>query len=331
MGTTATTTVLAVEGDDDRLHPLTAAVARHQGRLLTGSGGRPAGGPFPRRSMPSPARSRHNRPLPVASASASRWGRRPTRATAVAGPPVDDAVALAQAATAGDILTRPLVQALVASRRGVEFNAAIDAVGDEPALSIGWQRGSDPAVTVGFPHGLSVAEDAFIGRQSSWRVSKPRCSGPPATGCQAVFIAGEPGVGKTRLASTVRPPGARCTAPSCSTAAVTRTWAWRTSRSWRSPGQIVDACTPEAFATLAGPRAGELRRLLAAGPAGRLAAAAHQGRARYRALLALRSRSRAARRPDQAHSRRCWWSTICTGRPNRRCGCCDTSSARRCR
>jgi hypothetical protein len=264
MDTTATTTVLAVEGVDDRLDPLTATVVRHAGRVVAGAGV-PVLAAFSsvldaiacaievQQAIPAGLR------IGVSVGEATHGGDR------CWGPPVDDAVALARAAGSGEILTRPLVRALVASRRAVEFHAAPKPVCDDPALSIGWQRGTDSAVTIAFPHGLSGPDHGFVGRRSelaSLEAALDRCA---EAGCQAAFIAGEPGVGKTRLAATfarrAHDAGASVLYGRCDEdLGVAYQPFVDTVR------QVVAACTPEQFATLAGPRAGELRRLLAAGP-----------------------------------------------------------------
>lgn len=126
----------------------------------------------------------------------------------VFGAPVIEAARLCAAAEGGQILAASVVEALARGRGGHVFTPVgdLDLKGlSEPVatVEIGWER-SVPERGIPLPHALSARDGAFpfCGRAAALdlltaRWKRTLYSG--ATSC--VLIAGEPGMGKTRLAS----------------------------------------------------------------------------------------------------------------------------------
>ncbi len=126
----------------------------------------------------------------------------------VFGTPVIEAARLCAAAEGGQILATSVVEALARSRGNHTFTPVGDlelkGLPDPvPTVEIGWERAAAER-GVPFPHPLSVREGAFPfrGREAPlaalttpWKQTLHAAT----KGC--VLIAGEPGMGKTRLAS----------------------------------------------------------------------------------------------------------------------------------
>lgn len=122
------------------------------------------------------------------------------------GLPVVVARRLCDLAQGGQILASSLVRDLVGTRGGFEFRplGEVELRGlsaPVAAFEVGWDRA---AAATPLPPALArVAAEPFVGRdnavatlQAGWDVAR-------AGGCRVVLVAGEPGIGKTRVAAEV--------------------------------------------------------------------------------------------------------------------------------
>jgi len=121
------------------------------------------------------------------------------------GTPVIEAARLCAAASGGQILAADLVRALARGRGGHRFSA----VGDlelkglaEPvtALEIAWEADRPVGAEMPFPPLLSTG-GTFAGRAAQLQLLEAAWKEAAAGVRRAALIAGEPGVGKTRLAA----------------------------------------------------------------------------------------------------------------------------------
>ncbi|MBK5288785.1 MAG: AAA family ATPase, partial [Acidimicrobiia bacterium] len=126
----------------------------------------------------------------------------------VFGTPVIEAARLCAAADGGQILATSVVEALARSRGGHTFTSVGDlelkGLPDPVAtVQISWERATDVA-GVPIPHPLAAREGAFPfrGREHALEeLTTPWKRSLHAGTTSCVLIAGEPGMGKTRLAS----------------------------------------------------------------------------------------------------------------------------------
>ncbi len=126
----------------------------------------------------------------------------------VFGTPVIEAARLCAAAEGGQILATSVVEALARSRGGHTFTAVGDlelkGLPDPVAtVEIAWERATDDT-GVPLPHPLAAREGAFPfrGREGALAaLTTPWKRSLHAATTSCVLIAGEPGMGKTRLAS----------------------------------------------------------------------------------------------------------------------------------
>jgi class 3 adenylate cyclase/tetratricopeptide (TPR) repeat protein len=126
----------------------------------------------------------------------------------VFGRPVIEAARLCAAAEGGQILATSVVEALASSRGGHTFTPVGDlelkGLPDPTStVEIGWERYADER-RVPFPLALSVREGAFpfCGREAALAALTTQWKQTIHAGTKScVLIAGEPGMGKTRLAS----------------------------------------------------------------------------------------------------------------------------------
>ena len=159
---------------------------------------------------------------------------------------------------------------------------------------------------------LSSAASANWGAYASCgcrpRVEVGRCSSPVSRG-------------SARRGWRPSWPG-RCTPTGrlCCTGAAMRVWPCPTSRSWRRSAATYGRSDPIVSA----PSSGERRRPGVAAARARGARPSRPGPIRRPSVFACSRRSRRWSRRPRASSRRCWCSTICIGRPPRRCCCCAT-------
>jgi DNA-binding SARP family transcriptional activator/class 3 adenylate cyclase len=139
------------------------------------------------------------------------------------GTPVVIAKRLCDAGAPGQILASELVRALIGTRGGFAYRAlgavALKGVADPvPACEVIWEASTEvrvplPPLLAGEGRGTFVGRsDAAAALQAQWREVRER-------GLRAVVLAGEPGIGKTRLvtefARTAHDDGATVLAGSC--------------------------------------------------------------------------------------------------------------------
>jgi class 3 adenylate cyclase len=121
----------------------------------------------------------------------------------VFGTPVTVASRLCDVASSGQILASDLVRALVGSRVDHAFEAvgAFELKGlEEPvvAVAVVWEP---PAVDMALPAALVAGADRpFIGRDAERATLREAWESATGGRCRLVLLAGEPGIGKTRLA-----------------------------------------------------------------------------------------------------------------------------------
>ncbi len=123
------------------------------------------------------------------------------------GTPVIEASRLCAAARGGQILAADIVRALTRGRGGHTFTAAgeLDLKGlPEPVatVAIGWEQTRPVGAEIPFPPLLAAGGGlGFAGRAHELAVLTEAWKEASVGGRRAVLIAGEPGVGKTRLAA----------------------------------------------------------------------------------------------------------------------------------
>src|SRR5262245_33793152 len=114
-----------------------------------------------------------------------------------------EATRLCEAAEGGQILAAELVRAMARGRGGYEFQhlggltlkGLPDAV---PALELSWRT---PAAETGLPPSLAASAGAFfVGRVAELEGLTAAWKQASAGSLRVVMMAGEPGIGKTRLA-----------------------------------------------------------------------------------------------------------------------------------
>lgn len=181
------------------------------------------------------------------------------------GMPVVQAARLCDAAAADEILASDVVRILAGSRctHAMASVGAMSLKGiDEPltVVRVEWAR-AGPAAPIAFPAALeSALRGPFVGRAtvvaealSSWQAGRWR----------AMFVAGEPGIGKTRLvaefADGAHASGATVIVGRCDpdVSAPYRPWIEALSG-------LSDALSDEQFASLLAPQLAELTRLVPA-------------------------------------------------------------------
>ena len=183
----------------------------------------------------------------------------------IVGGAVVEASRLCAAAQPTEILTAQTVRELALGRGGFTYEPMGDLVlGDLPdpvaACRVQWEPLPGPTASVPFPRALAGGfTTPYVGRTALLDPSGRRGAAAQAGTPGAVLLAGEPGVGKTRTAAEAGAARPRPTAPSSSTAAATKAWARRTSRSSRRSTGTRAHATP--VGTL-GRLPGELIRLL---------------------------------------------------------------------
>jgi class 3 adenylate cyclase/DNA-binding SARP family transcriptional activator/tetratricopeptide (TPR) repeat protein len=139
------------------------------------------------------------------------------------GTPVVIAKRLCDAGAPGQILASELVRALIGTRGGFAYRALgaipLKGVADPvPACEVIWEASTE--VRVPLPP-LLAGEDrgTFIGRSDAGAVLEAEWAGVSERGLRVVVLAGEPGIGKTRLARefahTAHEQGATVLAGSC--------------------------------------------------------------------------------------------------------------------
>jgi len=122
------------------------------------------------------------------------------------GEPVVEAARLCAAAAGGEILCSDVVRALARRRGGHEYRARgeLDLKGlPEPVLAwvVPWEVEAEPASP---PAALATRSPfAFVGREAELETIATAWARAVAGDRQALLIAGEPGVGKTRLAAEI--------------------------------------------------------------------------------------------------------------------------------
>ncbi|MBA3653518.1 MAG: AAA family ATPase [Actinobacteria bacterium] len=114
------------------------------------------------------------------------------------------------------------------------------------------------------PAALAEPSDEFVGRDDALAALRTAAERAAAGPCQAVFVAGEPGIGKTRLAATYARAAHRAGA-AVFFGRCDEDLGLAYQPFVDITGQIAAGATPEQFVALGGHRAGELRRLLPAG------------------------------------------------------------------
>src|SRR4051812_45943822 len=120
------------------------------------------------------------------------------------GTPVIQAARLCSAAGAGQILTAEIVRSLAGGRGNHVFESvgSLDLKGlpePLPTLSIDW-RSSIGSTSVRLPVALSTPSSlTFAGREDAWQTLESAWADAARGFAQAVLLAGEPGIGKTRL------------------------------------------------------------------------------------------------------------------------------------
>ncbi len=139
------------------------------------------------------------------------------------GTPVVIAKRLCDAGAPGQILASELVRALIGTRGGFAYRAlgavALKGVADPvPACEVIWEASTE--VRVPLPP-LLAGEDrgTFVGRSDAGAALEAEWAGVRERGLRVVVLAGEPGIGKTRLARefarTAHERGATVLAGSC--------------------------------------------------------------------------------------------------------------------
>jgi class 3 adenylate cyclase/tetratricopeptide (TPR) repeat protein len=125
------------------------------------------------------------------------------------GPPVVEASRLCAKAEGGQILTTEMVSRLArASEHSFTSVGELELKGiPEPVvcMEVGWAAGADPsALRIPLPSRFAVPVlSALVGRQAEWEVLEQARKAASAGNRQVVLVAGEPGVGKTRLTSAL--------------------------------------------------------------------------------------------------------------------------------
>ena len=125
------------------------------------------------------------------------------------GPPVVEAARLCAKAEGGQILTTEMVSRLArASGHSFTSIGELELKGiPEPvaSMTVGWAAGVDPnALRIPLPSRLAVpVQSALVGRHAEWEVLEQARKAAGAGNRQVVLVAGEPGVGKTRLTSAL--------------------------------------------------------------------------------------------------------------------------------
>ena len=247
------------------------------------------------------------------------------------GTPVVEAARLCDAAQEGQILASEVVRLLAGSRGGHRLesgrHAAAEGLGEMAAYEVAWDAG--PTESAPLPPALSTSETLpLIGRvderealTTAW---KRALEGTP----QTALIAGEPGVGKTRLAAELARGVSTARARSCCSADVTRSSASPTSRSPRrsppTPPAATTTCCSRSSARQAATSPASSRRSRRGSPSLPEPMRADPETERYRlfeAVTALLS-AIAADGPGAARGRR-----PALGGASRRCCCCATSCA----
>jgi class 3 adenylate cyclase len=156
----------------------------------------------------------------------------------VFGTPVVQAARLVAAAHPGQILATAVVPVVAGGRTGAAFSdkGLLDLKGlPEPvaACEVAWERLAEPAVPL--PALLTDVGRVFVGREAEMDRLSQLWKETLAGGSRLALLAGEPGIGKTRLAAELA-TAAHAEGRWCWWAAATRTSGCPTSRLWRRSG-----------------------------------------------------------------------------------------------
>ncbi len=164
----------------------------------------------------------------------------------VFGTPVIEAARLCAAAEGGQILVADVVRLLAGSRAGDVFvpvgELALKGLpGPVSTSAVRWEPSTEPLLAL--PGGLvPVGGFAFVGRNAELDRLDEAWAAVVAGERRALFVAGEPGIGKTRLVSQFATRSEPRVAW-CSTVGPNRSWASLTSR-WSRPSAATSAPAP---------------------------------------------------------------------------------------